>query len=56
MGHKPFLVLSDYFTRHGIAVLRYDDRGVGDSQGDRSNATSLDYANEADRKAQVELK
>lgn len=48
MGHKPFLVLSDYFTRHGIAVLRYDDRGVGDSQGDRSNATSLDYANDAE--------
>ena len=27
LGHKPFLVLSDYFTRNGIAVLRYDDRG-----------------------------
>ena len=29
LGHKPFLVLSDYFTRNGIGVLRYDDRGVG---------------------------
>jgi hypothetical protein len=28
MGHKPFLVLSDYLTRHGIAVLRCDDRGT----------------------------
>ena len=27
LGHKPFLVLSDYLTRNGIAVLRYDDRG-----------------------------
>jgi hypothetical protein len=48
MGHKPFLVLSDYFTRNGIAVLRYDDRGVGDSEGDFSTATSFDFANDAD--------
>ena len=45
---KPFLVLSDYFTRNGIAVLRYDDRGVGDSEGDFSDATSFDFANDAD--------
>jgi hypothetical protein len=31
MGHKPFLVLSDHFTKKGIAVLRYDDRGVAKS-------------------------
>src|SRR6185436_2762106 len=29
MGHKPFLVLSDYLTKNGVAVLRFDDRGVG---------------------------
>jgi hypothetical protein len=29
LGHKPFLVLADYLTRLGIAVLRVDDRGVG---------------------------
>ena len=33
MGHKPFLVLADYLARHGIATLRYDDRGVGQSTG-----------------------
>jgi len=33
MGHKPFLVLADHLTRSGIAVLRYDDRGVGGSGG-----------------------
>ena len=44
MGHKPFLVLADYLTRQGIAVLRYDDRGAGESTGDRTNATSEDYA------------
>lgn len=31
LGHKPFLVIADYLTRQGIAVLRYDDRGVGGS-------------------------
>ena len=30
-GHKPFLVLADYLSRQGIAVLRYDKRGVGKS-------------------------
>lgn len=43
MEHKPFLVLADYLTRHGIAVLRVDDRGVGGSSGSVSNATSLDF-------------
>lgn len=47
MGHKPFLVLSDYLTRRGIAVLRYDDRGVAESQGDFSSATSRDFASDA---------
>ena len=43
-GHKPFLVLADYLTKHGIAVLRYDDRGVGKSTGDFKTATSADFA------------
>ncbi|HOW73731.1 MAG TPA: alpha/beta fold hydrolase [Phycisphaerae bacterium] len=42
--HRPFLVLADYLTRHGIAVLRVDDRGVGGSTGDVSQATSADFA------------
>lgn len=45
--HKPFLVIADYFARRGIAVLRYDDRGVGRSTGDASKATTLDFANDA---------
>jgi len=40
MGHKPFLVLADHFTRNGIAVLRYDDRGTAKSTGDFSKATT----------------
>ena len=47
MGHKPFLVLADYLTRHGIAVLRYDDRGVGGSTGNYPSATTKDLANDA---------
>lgn len=42
--HKPFLVLSDYLTRKGIAVLRFDDRGVGESTGNLSNSTTADLA------------
>ena len=43
-GHRPFLVLADYLTRRGIAVLRVDDRGVGGSTGDVLQATSEDFA------------
>ena len=46
LGHKPFLVISDYLTRNGIAVLRFDDRGIAQSTGDHSKATSEDFAND----------
>lgn len=39
MGHKPFLVIADYLARHGIATLRYDDRGVGKSTGNMAIIT-----------------
>lgn len=42
MGHKPFLVLADYLARHGIATLRYDDRGVGQSTGKLDSLTMDD--------------
>ena len=48
MGHKPFLVLSDYLTRHGIAVLRADDRGVAKSTGNFATATTADFATDAE--------
>lgn len=38
--HRPFLVIADYLARHGIATLRYDDRGVGGSKGDLSKLTT----------------
>lgn len=47
MGHKPFLVIADYLTRNGIAVLRYDDRGTNSSTGDYVKATTQDNADDA---------
>jgi uncharacterized protein len=48
MGHKPFWVIADYLSRNGVAVLRYDDRGVGKSQGVYSTATTADLATDVD--------
>ncbi len=52
MGHKPFLVLSDYLTRKGIAVLRADKRGTAKSGGNFAAATTADFA--TDTEAAVE--
>lgn len=46
-GHKPFLVIADHLSRNGYACLRYDERGVGDSEGEYSMATSKDFARDA---------
>jgi pimeloyl-ACP methyl ester carboxylesterase len=48
MGHKPFLVLSDYLTRRGIVVLRADKRGIGKSTGNLAVATTADFAADAE--------
>jgi uncharacterized protein len=48
LGHKPFLILSDYLTRKGIAVLRADDRGVGKSTGNFATATTADFATDTE--------
>jgi len=46
-GHKPFLVLADYLTNQGIAVLRYDDRGIGGSEGDLFESDFSDLTKDA---------
>jgi uncharacterized protein len=46
-GHRPFLILADHLTRKGIAVLRYDKRGIGKSTGDYEAATTADFALDA---------
>ena len=47
-GHKPFLVIADYLTQRGFAVLRYDDRGTAQSTGDFRTATTADFATDAE--------
>jgi uncharacterized protein len=47
MGHKPFMVLADFLTRNGIAVLRYDDRGTFASTGKFETALTQDLATDA---------
>lgn len=48
LGHKPFLVLADHLTKNGIAVLRFDDRGTAESEGDFKTATSFDFAQDVE--------
>jgi len=47
-GHKIFLILADALNRRGIAVLRYDKRGVGGSTGDYDAATTVDFTSDAE--------
>jgi len=47
LGFKIFKVIADHFTKNGIAVLRYDDRGVGGSKGKSNNeSTTDDFSND----------
>lgn len=48
MQHKPFLVLADYMASRGIAMLRYDDRGVGASTGALDSADTRLFAEDAE--------
>jgi uncharacterized protein len=52
LGHKPFLVIADFLTKNGIAVLRYDDRGVAKSKGNFATATTNDFADDANAAVQ----
>ena len=46
-GYHLFGLLADYLTRHGVAVLRFDDRGVGKSGGDYARATTASFVTDA---------
>lgn len=46
-SHHPFAVIADHLAQHGIASLRYDDRGFGQSTGDASRATTADFGDDA---------
>ena len=47
LGFKPFKLIADALTRRGVAVLRYDDRGVGGSTGSMAESTTEDFAQDA---------
>lgn len=51
-GHKPFAVIADYLTRQGLAVLRYDKRGIGESTGSLREATTLNLAEDVEASIQ----
>lgn len=46
VGHKPFWVLADYLSKNGIAVFRYDDRGIGKSTGEFGSSTETDFTSD----------
>ncbi|MDR1055106.1 MAG: alpha/beta fold hydrolase [Prevotellaceae bacterium] len=47
MGQKPFKRIADYLSNRGIAVLRYDDRGIDHSGGNFATATTHDFLEDA---------
>lgn len=47
-AHRPFKVLADHLSRNGIAVLRYDDRGAGSSEGNPNLGNSLDFSRDTE--------
>lgn len=47
LGFRPFKLIAEYMAQRGIAVLRYDDRGVGGSTGSIAGSTTEDFATDA---------
>ncbi len=47
LGQKPFLELATHLSSQGIAVLRVDDRGAGESGGEHNAASLEDFKNDA---------
>lgn len=45
-GHRSFAIWADVLTRRGVAVFRFDDRGVGASTGNFGAATGVDFASD----------
>lgn len=47
LGFRPFKIIAEHLAQNGIAVLRYDDRGVGGSSGSIMASTTEDFAGDA---------
>jgi len=43
-GYEPLRFLAETLTPEGVAVLRYDERGVGESTGVNHTSTTADFA------------
>jgi alpha/beta superfamily hydrolase len=48
LNHKPFLVIADYLTKRGIAVLRVDDRGTGEAEGEYNETGLNGFVNDTE--------
>ena len=48
MEMRPFRLLADHLTRQGMAILRYDDRGISLSTGTFAGATTADFATDVE--------
>jgi hypothetical protein len=46
-SHQPFRVIAHWLAKHGVASLRYDDRGTGASTGEFLSSTTFDFADDA---------
>ena len=46
LGREIFKDVAYYFSNNGIAVLRFDDRGVGKSEGVFDDASLFDFRND----------
>lgn len=44
LGHKPFLIIADHLAKNGIGSFRFDDRGVGESQGQFQGTSLTQFA------------
>jgi len=47
-GYRPFAIIAEHLAHNGVAVLRYDDRGVGESSGEYIEATEPDFISDAE--------
>ena len=45
-NNKVFKAIAEHLSEHGIAVLRYDKRGCGESTGDYSTSNLNQYASD----------
>ena len=48
VGHKPFWVIADHLSEHGIATVRFDDRGTGASSGSFYQTSLFEFGSDVE--------